>query len=427
MVALKRAAKELDINRRHSGALTGIDRHVRKLLMAVLNGLRIQYEELQGNPMMASHIWRMAKIFIRQLLSVISIPNYVVITYAGERLRIDSESIQDAMIPVTYRFKNRQQLRDLFTHLQIPQWFRLPFGGHKLHGEEILLMTLERCALGTQLIDMQQKYHVYHAVIGKATHYFALWMQDNWGYLIHDNNYFWLPYLGPSCEAIRRKLSEHYDIEVDEMGEDGHGFQIAQFIDCIIIPSSRTAGGPMTPGKFAERFPLLVQESFYSGWARVHGVKKQAMGMANGMSFNVSKGYSCRRHDMHLLADTDMDSALEAITHFMCYGDSAYPHMARITSRNNVDEFIEINAGLNGCRISIEWMFGDITVMWKLIDSKDILKLLDGFINCDNLIDLCFIFSNAYNCMNGNEISQWFQLLPPTFAVYTSQGLNKEN
>jgi hypothetical protein len=65
--------------------------------------------------------------------------------------------------------------------------------------------------------------------------------------------------------------------------------------------------------------------------------------------------------------------------------------------------------------------------MWKLVASKDILKLLDGFVNCDNLLDLCFIFNNAYNCMNGNETSQWFGLLPPTIEVYTSQGKNKEN
>ena len=112
---------------------------------------------------------------------------------------------------------------------------------------------------------------------------------------------------------------------------------------------------------------------------------------------------------------------------FICFGDSAYPHMSRITSRNNVDLFNEINAGLNGCRITIEWMFRDLTIMWKLVASKDILKLLGGFVQCDNLIDLCFIFCNAHNCMNSNEISQWFEMMPPTFTVYTSQGKNKQN
>jgi hypothetical protein len=46
---------------------------------------------------------------------------------------------------------------------------------------------------------------------------------------------------------------------------------------------------------------------------------------------------------MHLLGDTDMDSRLEAVTEFMCFGDSAYPHMARITSRYNLDKFADIN------------------------------------------------------------------------------------
>ena len=113
-----------------------------------------------------------------------------------------------------------------------------------------------------------------------------------------------------------------------------------------------------------------------------------------------------------------MNSKLEEATDDMCFGDSAYPHMTRITSRNNVDKFEDINRALNGCRISIEWMFRDVAVFWKLVTKKDILKLLEGFIKCDN--NLCFIFSNAHNCLNGNETSQWFRLLPPTFTLYTS-------
>ena len=390
--------------------------------MLVLERLREEYDAVVENPGAARRIWRMVKMCVRKLVSVLTIPEHIRVRYHGERLRIDSESIQEAMIGVTYRFKNREQLHELYTCLEIPEWFRVPDGGHKIHGEELLLIALERCANGTRLIDLQQKYHIHHAVISKALHVFASWMQNNWGYLIHDNTEFWAPYLEASCNAIMRKISEQYDVDVEGMDDLGRGFRIALFIDCMIIASDRTGGGPMTPGRFAERFPLLVQESFYSGWARVHGIKKQGMGMTNGMAFNVSKGYSCRRHDMHLLGDTDMNSKLEEATEYMCFGDSPYPHMTRITSRNNVEEFEDINRALNGCRISIEWMFRDIAVLWKFVTTKDILKLLDGFINCDNLIDLCFTFSNAHNCMNGNEIAQWFGLLPPTFAVYTSQG-----
>lgn len=135
-------------------------------------------------------------------------------------------------------------------------------------------MALERCANGTRLVDLQQKYRIYHSVIGKAIHVFAIWIQDNWGYLIHDNTALWVPYSEASSNATIRKMSEHCNVEVEGMDDMGMGFSIAIFIDCMIIASSKTGGGPVTPGKFAERFPLLVQESFYNEWDRVHGVNK---------------------------------------------------------------------------------------------------------------------------------------------------------
>ena len=78
---------------------------------------------------------------------------------------------------------------------------------------------------------------------------FAEWMQNNWGSLFHDNIDFWVPYLAESCEAIKNKMDKHYDIQ-DER------FCIAQFIDCIVIPSSRTGGGPIRSWEIRRTIPL---------------------------------------------------------------------------------------------------------------------------------------------------------------------------
>jgi hypothetical protein len=43
----------------------------------------------------------------------------------------------------------------------------------KSDGEEVLLLVLERCALGTRLVDMQMKYRRNHAALGRAIHIFA--------------------------------------------------------------------------------------------------------------------------------------------------------------------------------------------------------------------------------------------------------------
>lgn len=107
MVVFKRAAKELDINCRHSGALNGHDRNSRRILLMILQRLRDQLQQQNGNQAAVKRIWRMTKSCIKKLLSIISIPRLIFVAYNGCRLRIDSEVIQNAMIPITYRFKNR--------------------------------------------------------------------------------------------------------------------------------------------------------------------------------------------------------------------------------------------------------------------------------------------------------------------------------
>jgi hypothetical protein len=256
-------------------------------------------------------------------------------------------------------------------------------------------------------------------------------MNENWGYLLRDHFEFWGDYLEESRDAIKAKMLSQYGYNVDEdLDED---FLVALFIDCTIIPSCRTGGGPMAPGVFAARYPYLVQEAFYNGWKKCHGIKKQSIGMANGMAFQVSKGYSCRRHDLHLLVESDINDRLVELTserppeeHFSCYGDSAYPHQYRTTCNRDGDEYTELNKAMNGCRESIEWMYRDLTQYWRIIGKKHTFQLLTGFERADNIIDLCFTLNNAWNCMNHNETSQWFQCPPPSFEAYTAEGPRDE-
>ena len=150
-------------------------------------------------------------------------------------------------------------------------------------------------------------------------------------------------------------------------------FLVSLFIDCTIIPSCRTGGGPMVPGVHAPRYPYLVQEAMYNGWKKCHGIKKQSIGLANGMAFQVSKGYSCRSHDLHLLDKSDINDRLVELTserppaeHCSCYGDSAYPQQDRICCKRDGNKFSELNEAMNGCRKSIEWMHRDLTQYWRV-------------------------------------------------------------
>ena len=110
---------------------------------------------------------------------------------------------------------------------------------------------------------------------------------------------------------------------MDELQND---FKVSMFIDFTMIRSQR----PVVPDRNAPRYVFLVQEAFYNGWKRIHGIKKQSIGLANGMAFHVSKGYLCRRHDLDILTISDIDDRLAELTkedhpndQFTCFGDSS--------------------------------------------------------------------------------------------------------
>jgi hypothetical protein len=113
--------------------------------------------------------------------------------------------------------------------------------------------------------------------------------------------------------------------------------------------------------------------------------------------------------------------------HFSCYGDSSYPQQDRICCKRDGNKFSELNEAMNGCRKSIEWMHRDLTQYWRVIGRKNAFHLLTGFERADDLIELCFTFSDAWNTMNhNNETAQWFRFPPPSFEVYTAEGPRDE-
>jgi hypothetical protein len=75
------------------------------------------------------------------------------IIYHEDRYRFDSPDLQPGMIAATYRFKSIIQLQRLRDGLQIPEWIVNPLDRCRYNGEEVLLLVLERCALGTSVLS----------------------------------------------------------------------------------------------------------------------------------------------------------------------------------------------------------------------------------------------------------------------------------
>jgi hypothetical protein len=272
MVIVKKSSHSLDVNCRHAAALTGEDRHKIRVALRLFRRLVNIHEGFieNGERPFAQH----TRLYIGRVInyhnSIAIISQIVYVNYQGQRLRIDSELLDDGMIDANYRFKTRAHKTRLYNGFRIPAVFIVPDVGYRFNGQELLLLVLERCALGIRNLDLQQKYHIHHSTICRGVNCFAKWMQDNWCYLLRDNLEFWREYLGESRDAIKEKMISQYDYDVDE---NFNGFNVALFIDCLITKTDRPGGGPVDPGPLAARYPYIVQEAMYNGWKKCHGMK----------------------------------------------------------------------------------------------------------------------------------------------------------
>ena len=74
------------------------------------------------------------------------------------------------------------------------------------------------------------------------------------------------------------------------------------------------------------------------------------------------------------------------------------------------------NASMSACRISVEWLFGDVINYFKFLDYKKNLKI--GMSSVGKMYVVCAILRNALTCLYGNQTSEYFQLEPPTLEEY---------
>ena len=76
----------------------------------------------------------------------------------------------------------------------------------------------------------------------------------------------------------------------------------------------------------------------------------------------------------------------------------------------------DFNSAMSRVRISVEWLFGDISTYFKFIDFKKNLKI--GMSAVGKQYIVCALMRNALTCLYGNNTSEYFQLDPPNVETY---------
>lgn len=77
------------------------------------------------------------------------------------------------------------------------------------------------------------------------------------------------------------------------------------------------------------------------------------------------------------------------------------------------------NKAMSAVRVSVEWVFGNITNYFQFVDFKKQQKV--NLSSIGKMSAVCALLQNANTCLHDNIVSQVFELKPPTLEEYFGQ------
>jgi hypothetical protein len=122
----------------------------------------------------------------------------------------------------------------------------------------------------------------------------------------------------------------------------------------------RPGGGPARDGANAPRNDPLLQQAWYNGWKKLHGMKWQTVDLPNGMNFHVWGPISIRHNDLNSLYDSEINRLIVELQlgnnlQWVIYGDSAFIYVpdshvfARHNNNPNSVRHILENRAMSSC------------------------------------------------------------------------------
>ena len=131
--------------------------------------------------------------------------------------------------------------------------------------------------------------------------------------------------------------------------------------------------------------PGKNQRILYSGHKKVNAIKFQSVAVPNGLVANLFGPVEGKRHAISMLAESNLYNQLaqyDVNTNgdpLCTCGDPAYPNRPQLQdpfrgARLTHDERNWTKA-MSSARVSVEWIFKDITNYFKFLDFKNNLKV----------------------------------------------------
>jgi hypothetical protein len=231
-----------------------------------------------------------------------------------------------AHIAENFRFRSREDLREVLRLLQLPPNCVLG-GGHAMNSERLMLIGLKRLSSEETLLSLASTlFGGHYSLIGKAFRYLTRHIAHHFAHKLENNLQYWLPRFPEFAEVIRVAINRHGPANLVLGASD-----LIAFIDGHNWFTCRPGGGPAAPGgPGVGRNPGILQEAAYSGYKRRHGLLTQTVEGPNGMCIHSWGQCSARHNDLFALGESGINDMLHNLPpplgrQFGLFGDSIYP------------------------------------------------------------------------------------------------------
>ena len=166
-----------------------------------------------------------------------------------------------------------------------------------------------------------------------------------------------------------------------------------------------------------------------------HDLKFQTLEGPDGLGISCVHAYDGRRGDGYIFRHSDLENFWRKhpiASNYRKFADSAYPTtnwtfsmFKKLPGQELPPDRQDFNATYSPMQICVEWGYEKVLVRhWAYIDFKKQIKM--EMVQMEVMWHGAFWLTNVVTCIRGgNQISEYFELSPPTLEAYLRKTLER--
>ncbi len=306
------------------------------------------------------------------------------------------DALSETECRLDFRF-TASEIYELIDRLQVPDELRNDDNGLLFSGFEGFSVLLRRMIYPHRLHDHIKTFGRSIPELSVIFNTTLEFLYSTWGQLLTDpwNSAWFQNNLTIFAQVIANK-----GCTVDNL---------IGFVDGTVRPTCR---------------PKHHQRELFNGHDRVHALKFQNTVVPNGIIAHQFGPYEGRRHDAALMRDSRLLQGLSQLAinnnPVRVFGDKAYAINRHLITpfkgANLTQDEQDFNQAMSTYREPVEWGFKLTSSLFAFVNYKHNLKVYLQPVA--QYYTVATLLTNCHTCFNGNQISQFYGMDPPSLQDY---------